>query len=112
MTTNAHHLRELIKDNEEALEFLNAIENEYKRELDKLNDEIYLKDQKILELRSELEYAKEEADISHFEIIDCGIGDILYKIPENLKLQTIMEELKEKLEHEAKFGTAPILSML
>ena len=106
MKTNIDFLRELIQGNKEALEFLEAIDGELK---DK-DDEISGLREETDDLRSEVNSL--ENDENNLIEIDCGIGKIRYEEPDNLKLQTIMEELKEKLEHEAKFGTAPILSML
>ena len=41
---------------------------------------------------------------TNFESIDCGIGEIEYIQPDNLKLQMIMEDFKEKMEKKALFG--------
>lgn len=109
------YLRELIEGNNEAVEFWEAVSKEIidlESEIDDLvfiMDESKEKDEKIEQLEEELSSTISRDDL---EVIDCGIGEIRYEEPGNMKLKTIMEELKEKLEHEAKFGTAPILSML
>lgn len=106
MKSNMEYLKELIEGNDEALEFLEAIENEHTDEVDDLKSQIKDKDKEISDLKSDLEDAKEEADMSYFEVIDCGIGTIEYST-DNLKLQSIMEDFKAKLEHKAKFGVLP-----
>lgn len=106
MKSNMDYLKEFIEGNEEALEFLEAIENEHTDEVDDLKTQLEDKDEEISDLKSDLEDAKEEADRSYFEVIDCGIGTIEYST-DNLKLQSIMEDFKEKLEHKAKFGVLP-----
>jgi len=104
MKSNMDYLKELIEDNDEALEFLEAMEKEHTEEVDGLKDELVDKDEEISDLKSELSEAAEE--VEDYEDIDCGIGVIKYKT-DNLKLQSIMEDLKEKLEHKAKFGVLP-----
>lgn len=98
--TNMEYLKEFIKDNEEALEFWEAVNKEMKKleiglkeareelgELEKINDN---QDDEIAMLQEAL-----ESD-SYLEKIDCGIGVILYREPDNLQLQSLMEDFKEK----------------
>lgn len=86
------YLKEFIKDNEEAIEFWEAVQKEIK--------------QKDVEIEDSLKEADEEM-LDELEVIDCVIGEIRYKNPDNMKLQSIMEDLKGKLEHKAKFGVLP-----
>lgn len=110
MKTNIDFLRELIQGDEEALEFLEAIEDDLK---DK-DDEISSLGIEVKELEGKVSYLEGEIESNEGIIeIDCGIGVIRYEEPDNLKLQTIMEELKEQLEEEAKFGNPlPRISLL
>jgi hypothetical protein len=98
--TNMEYLKEFIKGNEEALEFWEAVNKEMKKleiglkeareelgELEKINDN---QDDEIAMLQEAL-----ESD-SYLEKIDCGIGVILYREPDNLQLQSLMEDFKEK----------------
>lgn len=109
MKTNMEYLKEFIKDNEEALEFWEAVQKEIKQKdveiksLNTVNDE---KQEEIDSLEDSLKEADEEM-LDELEVIDCVIGEIRYKNPDNMKLQSIMEDLKGKLEHKAKFGVLP-----
>lgn len=98
--TNMEYLKEFIKDNDEALEFWEAVNKEMKQleiglkeareklgELEKINDN---QDDEIAMLQEAL-----ESD-SYLEEIDCGIGSIFYREPDNLQLQFLMEDFKEK----------------
>jgi chromosome segregation ATPase len=114
MKTNIEHLRDLIKDDEEAIEFLDAIKDELNdaneelddanKKIDKLTDENKEQEKEIELLEASLE---SDADM---ERIDCGIGVILYRQPENLQLEIIMDEFKEKMES-GKLSKAPLLFM-
>jgi chromosome segregation ATPase len=91
--TNMDYLKEFIKDNEEALEFLDAIQEE----LGKANDKISTLKTKIGEKDSEIDMLEEAlASDADLEEIDCGIGSIFYREPDNLQLQSLMEDFKEK----------------
>jgi hypothetical protein len=98
--TNMEYLKEFIKGNEESLEFWEAVNKEMKKleiglkeareelgELEKMNDN---QDDEIAMLKYAL-----ESD-SDLEKIDCGIGSIFYREPDNLQLQSLMENFKEK----------------
>jgi hypothetical protein len=98
--TNIEYLKEFIKDNKEALEFWEAVNEERKKlelglkeardqlgELEKINGN---QDDEIAILQAAL-----ESD-ANLEKIDCGIGSIFYREPDNLQLQSLMEDFKEK----------------
>lgn len=97
MKTNMEYLKEFIEGNEEALEFWDAVAKEIKEDKAKI---------KRLQQRVMENVGGQTSDGGYHRIIDCGIGTIEYKT-RNLKLQSIMEDLKEKLEHKAKFGVLP-----
>jgi predicted nucleic acid-binding Zn-ribbon protein len=104
MKTNMDYLKELIEGNEEALEFWEAVRDEItdlNDEVSNLEEEVEDKESKITKLENELLNTEFEG-----EVIDCGIGTIEYRT-DNLKLQSIMEDFKEQLEHKAKFGVLP-----
>jgi alanyl-tRNA synthetase len=104
MKTNMEYLKEFIEGNEEALEFLEAMEKERIDEVDELKNRLKDKDEEISGLESDLSDAQQQKE--NYEVIDCVIGTIEYRT-DNLKLQSIMEDLKEQLEHKAKFGVLP-----
>lgn len=92
------YLREFIKDNEEAIEFWNAVQEEiddYNDEITDLKREIESKDDEIKDLESDL---AENYTLEDMETIDCGIGIIEYRKPDNMKLEILMDEFKEKQE--------------
>lgn len=81
---------------EEISEFIDYIDEEttdLMNEVKLLKSEIESKDDKITDLKGELEYCESES----FETIDCGIGTIEYRT-DNLKLQILMEDFKEQQE--------------
>jgi hypothetical protein len=88
MKSNIEYLREFIKDNDEANEFLDAIE----KEISSIKDESSSKDSIIKGQQGAL------GECPEFETIDCGIGVIEYIQPDNLKLQLLMEDFKDKQE--------------
>lgn len=98
--TNIEYLKEFIKDNDEALEFWEAVNKEIlkseialaevRREVDSLEKINENQESDLEELRAALE---SNADL---EEIDCGIGSIFYREPDNLQLQSLMEDFKEK----------------
>lgn len=99
--TNIEHLRAIIvasnltsERHEEAMEFLTAIEDEQTQ----LSETIREKDSEISsneEKISELEMSLESDE--GLDVIDCGYGKIWYRT-DNLKLQSYMESLTERLE--------------
>lgn len=89
MKSNMEYLKELIEGNEEAVKLWEAIADEIKKDKTKIKN------------------FQENGGIGGYSrTIDCGIDKIRYHT-NNLKLQSIMEDLKEKLEHKAKFGVLP-----
>lgn len=100
--TNIEYLKEFIKDNDEALEFWEAVNKEIlkseialaevRREVDSLEKINENQESDLEELRAALE---SNADL---EEIDCGIGSIFYREPDNLQLQSLMEDFKEKYQ--------------
>lgn len=86
------YLYEFIKDNDEAKEFWEAVSEE-------LSD----KDSEIEELDGEVKDLKNktrrlERDIPNLETLYFGFGKIEFVYPDNLKLQGIMDELKNNPE--------------
>lgn len=98
--TNMEYLKEFIKDNDEALEFWEAVQDEIKdleKELDDATDRIDDLEKGNEEQESEIEELQEALDSdANLEEIDCGIGSIFYREPDNLQLQSLMEDFKEK----------------
>lgn len=102
--TNTEFLREVIsktlasnsENYDEINEFIDAIESEvvdYKDVITSLEQQLNSKDSEIGELALELENRP-----YGYTTIDCGIGTIEYKT-DNLKLQLLMEEFKERQEY-------------
>lgn len=92
--TNIDFLREFLKDNGDANDFLDAVENE----ITELNDDVKNLQQENISLDSEINKLMTEVEeMRHpdFETIDCGIGKIEWRA-DNLKLQMIMEDFAEK----------------
>lgn len=87
------YLREFLEGKDEAIEFLDAVGSE-KSHLEKIISE---KDEVIQNLNDLLD----ERPYYELETIDCGIGVIEYVQPDNIKLQIMMEEFKERVQHVA-----------
>lgn len=104
MKSNMDYLKEFIEGNEEALEFWEAVRDE----ITDLNDEVSKLEEDVEDKESEITKLENELSNTEFEgeVIDCVIGTVEYRT-DNLKLQSIMEDFKEKLEHKAKFGVLP-----
>ncbi len=106
--TNIEHLRAIINekmfDKDEALEFLEAIEDDIKtlEDDDTVQSELDSANEKILELENELD----EMELG--KKIECGLGVISYET-DNLQLDLLMENLEERIK---KFGTLKTLQML
>lgn len=96
--TNVEALRSILlkmehEPTEEAIEFLDAIEEE----LNNPDTETIMdKNAEIERLESEIDSFEEWINPEDLLTIDCGIGVIRYVEPDNLKLQLKMEDLKEK----------------
>lgn len=96
--TNIEYLHEFIKDNEEAIEFLNAIEEQLKDrddDVDNLKDEIKQLEQKNASLNSEIEELQVEKELNN--TIKTPIGTIEWEA-NNLQHMAIFEALEEKLK--------------
>lgn len=98
--TNMDYLYEFIKDNEEAKEFWEAV-----------SGEIEDRDEEIVDLKGECNVLKEEnaslnsqltelleEPVPDLQTLDFGFGEIEFVYPDNLKLQGIMDELKNNPE--------------
>lgn len=103
--TNTEHLRDLFgkvliydkKLSEEIHEFIDAIDKEVTDLNDKiisLEEEGDSRDSEIIDLEQQIEGLEDEA----LETIDCGIGIIEYRT-DNLRLQMLMQEFKERQEY-------------
>lgn len=94
--TNIDYLREFIKGNSEANEFLDAIGKEIRlleKDVENLKDENNSLYKEVNGPMMEVE----EMRHPDFSTIDCGIGTIEWRA-DNLKLQQVMENFKEKQE--------------
>lgn len=89
--TNMEYLKEFIKDNEEALEFWEAVQNE----IIEIKGKLFVEQINNRELKTQMENM-EEMGYEELITIDCGIGIIEYLEPDNLQLQSLMEDFKEK----------------
>ena len=97
--TNIQHLRDLIKDNDEACEFLDAIENELEdanAETTDLEDEVKKLELRNSELSTEITELQEEKELSN--IIKTPIGNIQWEA-NNLQHIAIFEALAEKVKY-------------
>lgn len=111
MKSNVEYLREAIdngyinlNNGNDANEWIDAVLNDHEEDVNELKDEISKLESKIEKLEKELELATEYPEEINYEEIDCGIGIIKYLEPDNLKLQVIMEDFKEKMERKALFA--------
>lgn len=99
--TNIEALRSILlkmehEPTDEAIEFLDAIEEEFNGGD---NEDISEKNEEIEELQQEISSLKEDwVDPDRLISIDCGIGIIQYIEPDNLKLRLTMQDFKEKKE--------------
>lgn len=98
--TNMDYLYEFIKDNDEAKEFWEAVSEELSdkdSEIEELKVEVKDLEHKVNELNSQVTDLLEE-DIPELQTLDFGFGEIEFVYPDNLKLQGIMDELKNNPE--------------
>src|ERR1700753_1428100 len=102
--SNAFYLRELIKGNDEANEWLDALETE----IVDLKETISAQRRELIELEDQ--YA-EDADTSLSYSIDVGIGTIEWQA-DNLQLQGLMQELGDKVKVHTPLKIMDILSTL
>lgn len=105
--TNIEHLRAIIDeklfDKDEALEFLDAIEEEItslENQKDGLDDEIDSYKDKVIELE---ENQSENT-------IDCGIGKIDWSA-DNLQLELLMENLTDRIKEHGALKTMKMLQI-
>lgn len=96
--TNIEYLRDILADNDEGLEFLEAIENEVSENVSKLS-------QKDKEIAS---YEDHICEPEYENTIEAGIGKINWEA-DNLQLQLVMESLEEKLKSS---GPMKVLQLL
>lgn len=100
--SNIEHLRDILQEynNDQAEEFLEAIENEFDEKIDEIEE----LDDKVRDLESENEDLEDQLigviDEEDLITIDTGIGKIRYLQPDNMKCQQYMEGLKNKLERD------------
>lgn len=95
--TNYDHLVDLLKDNDEALEFLGAMKSELDEAIKDADDN--LDSAKVWEERWN-DANSEIADLQDTELgseIDCGIGKITYET-DNMVLDQVMEALAENIK--------------
>jgi uncharacterized coiled-coil DUF342 family protein len=93
------YLREFIEDSDEAIEFWDSVcceIEEMKDEIKEYKEEIEELEEKVEEIEEELDQLRTDKVL--LNTINCGIGVINYEQPENMQLQTIMEEFKEEIE--------------
>jgi len=96
--SNFDHLRTICADNEEALEFIDAAEQELKEaegDYDNAIDEMISKEREIQSLERDLQEIKEERELD--SIIRTPCGNIRWEA-ENLQHIAIFEVLEEKLK--------------
>ena len=108
--TNIEYLRELVKDNDEANEFLDAIQEKFDAAdtvLKDKDDEITSLEDDIISLKNELQESEEEPD----QKIDAGIGIILWE-SDNIRLMGLMETLGEKIKQHGDVRVQNLLNAL
>lgn len=107
-TENIEELRKIINgvsiSRVEALEFIDAIESNVKE----LEEEIEEKGNEIEELKDESDDDEESLNETDAEI-QCGIGVIEYKEPDNILLQSLMENLNEAIQ---KYGVKRVNELI
>lgn len=105
--TNIEYLREFVKDNDEANEFMDAIQEKFDAAdtvLKDKEDEITSLEENITRLKNELQEAEEEPKNE----IKAGIGVIRWE-SDNLRLIGLMELLDEKI---IQYGDLPVYNAL
>ena len=98
--TNMDYLYEFIKDNDEAKEFWEEVSEEIADRDDEivdLKDYLKVKDNRISELNNQVIDLLEEP-VPELDKLDFGFGEIEFVYPDNLKLQGIMDVLKNNPE--------------
>ncbi len=112
--SNITELRKIINEDnfktDEALEFLDAIEENADAllsDLESEQDEVKSLEEKVYDLRSEIN-SLEDSDMG--SEIDCGIGTIQYEA-DNVQLQLLMENLEERIKEHGALATLQMLQM-
>lgn len=100
-----------MSDKKTSIELIDEYINKKETELDLLisfKKELLSKEKEIVVLNKEVtdlkEILAESESPDDMNTIDFGIGTLRYVEPDNLALQSFMEELKEKYEKQANFG--------
>lgn len=84
MKTNEQYLRELIKDNDEAIEFLDALMEEKNDRIYELKEACEANDSEISELKEEL---------TGYLSVNLGLDTLQYKLERgNLHIQSQLEQ--------------------
>jgi hypothetical protein len=90
--TNYEYLQEILKGNDEGLEFLDAYKDEKEKEIEKLEDEVTSKEAAIDEKDTEITNLQEEELHGIIDTRLGAIGDIKWQA-NNIACQSMMEEL-------------------
>lgn len=99
--TNMDYLRDCIEGNDEAIEFWDAVKDEIEEKdllIIDLRDEVDTLEGKVDDLEIEVTEYEEQMLGGGLQTLDLGIGIIEFKQPDNLKLQMIMDDLKDNPE--------------
>lgn len=100
--TNYDYVKEFLKGNDEALEFLEAMLDENDNITDDLNDQ--LESLAIEKYGLQIKLDLTEGNVICDSQIDFGICLLHYATPDSLKIGQFMEELKDKYETKANFS--------
>ena len=98
--TNMDYLRDCIEGNDEAIEFWDAVKDEIEEKdllIIDFKDEVSTLEEKVDDLDGELSEYEDMPD-EDLETLDLGFGVIEFRQPNNLKLQMIMDDLKDNPE--------------
>ena len=101
--TNLSHLKEILKGNDEGLEFLEAIEKDHKAAIEKLEYRKGQLKEKIKELECVIEI-DEDVELCDSQI-DFGVGLLQFKQPSNLKIQQVMENLTKEYQVNSNYSS-------
>lgn len=87
MKTNEQYLREIIAHDDEAIEFLDALMEEYKNKLKDDNE-----DSEVTELQEKIDELQEQLDL--YQSVDLGLDTLHYRLEHgNLRIQEKLENL-------------------
>lgn len=111
--SNIQELRKILNEEnfkkDEALEFLDAIEenaSDLDIEIDDLKSEVKEKNEEMRELESGLD------SVEFDSVINCGIGEINYRTPDNILLQDLCENLDTAIQKHTPKKVNQILSSI